>query len=343
MNYYEILGVEKTCSQEDIKKAYKTKAFELHPDRNPNNPEAEKQFKEINEANQVLSSPEKREEYDQRLNGVAGNPFGFGGFGDENLSSFFNFFSHGNNHQNPFMEEEDVINGELNITLKDVLTGKTQDVAISFMSNCGGCKGAGNDPATASNIQDCSNCNGSGRLQVNKGFLVARIMCGRCQGRGKIGFVACKTCAGRKKVKKSSVITVNIPPGIKNRNAITINTAIDGEQLSLNIGVNILPHERFERDDAGNIKGIIELSYPEIVFGTSKEYQILDESFVKIKVPERASPGSIIKLAGKGLPRNINSKALGDLYLEVKLHMPKVFTEKQKEAIEALKNSFIQN
>jgi molecular chaperone DnaJ len=355
MDYYKVLGVEKTASEDDIKKAFRKLAFEYHPDRNKD-PGAEIKFKEVNEAYQTLSDAGKRQIYDM---GGAGGPwrspeaadfdsfFGTrgGGFGGINVEELFRHFAGEpgfftnvpprRQSKNYTMPDANVV-----LTLKDVITGKQQEVDMNLNFGCTACHGTGeeldsNGKPVDINIPICSTCNGKGRVHFQKGGVQANVTCNTCFGRGKTGFNSCKTCHGRKNVQKMTRVNVNIPRGVRNGNTIEIGVVVDGIKTNALVLIHVELHPDYSLDPNGDLRGVLKVSYPQAVLGGVFTITLPDESKVQVRTPEGAGPGKVIKIPGKGVPRSVRQpNVLGDIFLEIQMEIPSKLTDKQKEALQ---------
>ena len=342
MTHYQTLGVDNTATEEDIKKAFKKLAFELHPDRNPNK-DAEEKFKKVNEAYQVLSDANKRKNYDDSLNGRGSFPHndffwtspGNGGIDplEEMLRNFgFNF------HGRPKQEALE-IHGHVTVNFKDILMGKQETLDLNVPVDCKECSGTGMEidalgKIVEKNIRICPQCNGNGRFDLKQGSFRTTIMCTNCNGKGKSSESTCKKCNGAKRSISRLKTIVNIPPGIRDGNTIEVVTTIDGNKASANIMIHVEKHPIYDMDNFGNIRGPIKLTYPQMVLGGAVELELIDGTKVKLKIPQEATLGKVIKIGGKGLPRSVRAQDhLGDMFLVVELDMPKKLTPEQRKCL----------
>lgn len=340
--HYEILGVDSTSSKEDIKKAYRSLAFKYHPDKNPNDSTAETKFKEANEANHILSDDQRRQQYDAELagggNGFPGFPQGFtdffsrdGRFGGINVEDFFRDFKHQEERRQPDVH--------IQISFKDILQGKKQEINPNLVFNCITCKGFGcelnsNGSPVENSVVTCTKCNGSGRKEMNFGNLRATSACPACEGKGKSGQrKICKDCNGQKHKTKQVKLTIEIPPGIRDENMMEFNIMEDGIKTSVVVMIHVEKHPLYQMDYEGNVKGKVKINYPEAVLGASVPVKLIDETEILVKIPSGTDSGKVVKLAQKGLPVSIQTPIptnFGDMYLIIEVDIPKNLTEEQK-------------
>jgi molecular chaperone DnaJ len=347
-DYYEVLGLQKGASDDEIKKAFRKLAIKYHPDKNQGNAEAEIKFKEINEAYQVLSDPEKKARYDQF--GTAdfdGSGFGAGGFGGFDFSDmggfgdiFESFFGGGGSsrRRNGPVKGAD-IEYSLNLTFEEAIFGVEKEITINRSENCEDCRGTGAKAGTSP--KTCPVCNGSGQVRVQRqtplGSFVSTSTCDKCGGKGSIVETPCSTCAGRGKVRKSRKINVKIPAGVDTGNVMPLrgqgeHGSNDGPPGDLYIRINVARSSKFDR--RGNDIFIdTHISMGKAALGTEITVPTVDGD-VKYTVPAGTQSGTMFRLKGKGVPR-VNSSGRGDQYVKVIVDIPKNLTSKQKEALEA--------
>ena len=357
-DYYEVLGVEKSASASEIKKAYYKLAKQYHPDVNPGDAEAEKKFKEINEAYAVLSDDDKKAKYDQYghaafENGGAGGGYGAGfegfDFGDI-FSSFFGGgsgfgggFGGGGNRRNAPMRGEDIY-ARVTLTFEEAVRGCKKDVSFGRVQKCADCGGSGAKKGTT--VETCRKCGGSGQMRVQQrtafGVMQTMRTCDDCRGSGKIIKEPCTNCRGTGYVKISKTLTVSIPAGIDNGQNISIagqgNEGRNGGPAGdLIISVTVKPHAVFERNGS-DIYCEVPINYWEAVLGDEIEIPTLDGK-EKFTIPEGTQTGTTFTLRGKGITR-VNSAVRGNLYITVKIDVPKNMNAKQKELLKELAESF---
>ena len=356
-DYYEVLGIKKGATDAEIKKAYRKMAQKYHPDMNPGDKEAEAKFKEVNEANEVLSDPDKRARYDQY--GFAGvdpnfNPgfsggSGFGGFGgggfggfDFDLGGIFNdFFGGGGTQQrrNAPQRGEDIVS-KVTITFEEAAFGVEKEIEVARIEDCQACHGSG--CAEGASPETCPDCHGTGSVRTSRqtplGAFVQTSTCPRCNGRGKIIKNPCSTCKGKGKVRHNKKITVKIPAGIDMGQSVRIRGeghagSNGGPAGDLLVAVTIKPHALFTRDGA-NLRCQIPISFTQAALGAEIEVPTLDGK-VRYTVPEGTQSGTTFRLKGKGMPY-VGYKTRGDLYVTAVVQTPTNLTAEQKELLRKL-------
>lgn len=342
-DFYEVLGLEKGASDDEIKKAFRKLAIKYHPDKNQGNKEAEETFKEINEAYQVLSDPEKKARYDQF--GTAdfdGSGFGGAGFGGMDFDlgdifgDIFGGFGGGRRKKGGPERGEDL---EYNVTLtfEEAVFGAKKEVSISRSENCSTCNGSG--AKTGSSPTTCNKCGGSGQVRVQRqtplGAFATVSTCDKCGGKGKIILNPCGTCHGTGKERKQRTITINIPAGVDTGNVMPLRGQGNqgtqgGPPGDLYVGINVKPHKTFKRKGF-DIYMDTHISMAKAALGTEIKVPTVDGD-VTYDVPQGTQPGTIFRLKGKGVPR-INSSGRGDQYVNVVVEVAKNLNEKQREAL----------
>ena len=321
-NYYEILGVDKEASQEDIKKSYRKLVQELHPDKNQDNPEAEEKIKKVNEAYQTLSNPERRAAYDSPAFSFNNSDFDIGEI-LRNMSGNFKRSHYGNEYS---------VGGQIKISLKDVLVGLQNPTTVTGTIACGECAGSCIDIK----IQPikCEKCDGKGQFQINKPNMKLNVACNQCKGKGNC-YSPCKVCDGLGYQKHREEVIVTVPIGIPNN--VKIQTPLKNGSFCYVGIVYDLPKD-LEIDDGGNILEKEYIDFSTLVLGGTITKTLFDDSVVTVKIPENTNPDKLIKLKGKGLPSQINNAvSRADYYLMAKLKMPTDLTEEQKKNIESIK------
>lgn len=342
-DYYEVLGINKGASEDEIKSAFRKLAIKYHPDKNQGNKEAEEKFKEINEAYQVLSDPEKKARYDQYgtadfngsgFGGFEGFDFGdLGGFGD----IFDTFFGGGGRRRKNGPERGRDIEYNIQLTFEEAAYGVTKDISIDRYENCEVCGGSG--AKKGSSPKTCDKCGGSGQIKTQRntplGSFVTTSTCDKCGGKGTIISDPCSHCHGTGKEKKNRKISINIPAGVDTGNVIPIRGAGEhgnngGPQGDLYVNIRVLPSLKFKR------KGIdlyidAHVSFAKAALGAEITVPTIDGD-VKYTIPQGTQSGTLFRLKGKGMPK-VNSKARGDEYVNVIVDIPTSLNEKQKEAL----------
>ena len=349
-DYYEVLGVSKGASDDEIKKAYKKQARKYHPDLNPDNKEAEEKFKEVNEAYEVLSDSTKKARYDQYGHAGVDPNFGAGGFGggfDGNFDfgdlgdifgSFFGGGFGGGRRSNPNAPQRgESIRLSLAITFEEAAFGCEKDVTVERMEQCGTCHGNGCAPGTTPEV--CPDCHGSGQVQVRRqtpmGVFATTSPCGRCGGKGKIIHQPCTDCKGSGSVRKRKTIKASIPAGIDNGQTISIRGQghagkNGGPAGDLLITITVKPHELFRREGT-SILCDAPITFAQAVLGAELEIPTIDGK-VKYDLPEGTQTGTTFRLKGKGIP-SINGRGRGDQYVTVYIETPKNLNKEQKDAL----------
>ena len=350
-DYYEVLGVSKGASEDELKKAYRKLAKENHPDLHPGDKECEARFKEINEAYEVLSDPDKRAKYDQFGHaafdpsqgfgggGGFGGFEGFGGFGDIFSDIFGGGFGFGGGGgRNPNAPRKgDNLRATVNIKFEEAAFGVKKDVFVSKIEQCHDCKGTGCAEGTTAEV--CPDCKGTGTVMSTKrtpfGMVQSSEQCPKCKGRGKIIHSPCKTCRGIGSVRRQHKVSVSIPAGIDDGQTISLkgqgNAGLNGGPAGdLLITVLVQPHARFERDGASILLDQ-EISFSQAALGAEVEVPTLDGK-VKLNIPEGTQTGTTFRLKGKGVPF-LRNGGRGDQFVTVNVAVPRSMTSTQKNAL----------
>ncbi len=347
-NYYEILGIEKGASKEDIKKAYKKLAKKYHPDISKE-ADAEQKFKDINEAAEVLLDDEKRQRYDTY--GTAEGPQGFGGFSSGgfdpsefgiNIDDIFEQFGFGgfggrNNSSNSRRRKDTSIYEEIEISLEDVYFGVEKEIKVSRMDKCDNCNGLGTK--NPNNIKTCSKCNGSGVIvEIQRSILGAirtQRTCPVCAGKGNIISDPCPTCNGLGTKRINSKIKVKIPKGIENGMTLRVQGKGDYNPENKTYGdlfLKVFVKEDKEFDvDGADLYKTININFIQAILGDEIEIKYFNKT-LSVKIPSGTQPNSILRLKNKGLPY-FNYNGSGNLYIKVNVEIPKSVTQKQKEIL----------
>lgn len=356
-DYYEVLGVEKNSSKEDIKKAYRKLAMQYHPDRNPDDKEAEEKFKEAAEAYEVLSNDEKKSKYDRfGHNGLRGGAEGFsnindifshfsdifgGGFGG---GSIFDDFFGGAGQTRGRKRGTGVPGSDLKVTLKltleEIATGTTKKIKIKKHLKCDVCNGTG--AKGGNSVKTCPVCNGSGEVRsVSRsvfGQFVNIQTCSNCDGEGSVVDDPCRNCSGDGRVYGESTIKINVPAGVSNGSYMTIrgegnSGKRNGQSGNIIVIFEELQHEFFVRD-GDNIIYELFLSYPEAVLGTEVEIPTLNGK-AKLKIDAGTQPGKFLKMREKGI-QHLNRHGAGDQLVKINIHVPAKVSSKEKELLKEL-------
>ncbi len=336
-DYYEILGVARTATQEEIKKAYRKMALKYHPDRNPDDKEAEDKFKEASEAYEVLSDPEKRQIYDQfGHEGLRGTGFtGFRGFEDVFASFgdiFGEFFGFGGRTQTGPARGDD-LRYDLRITFEEAAFGKEVELEIPRTTPCETCGGTGAKPGT--HPITCPTCGGRGQITRSQGFFSVRTTCPTCQGTGQIIPEPCPTCQGTGRVRKKRKVSLKIPPGVDTGSRLRLRGEGEagergGPPGDLYVVIHVEEHDFFERE-GDDIYCTVPISFTTAALGGKVEVPTLDGSeFIQIK--KGTQSGEIFRLKGKGMPR-LRGYGRGDEIIQVVVQVPKKLTKRQEELL----------
>ena len=346
-DYYEVLGVDKGADEATIKKAYRALAKKNHPDVNPGDKDAEERFKEINEAYQVLSNPQKRQQYDQfghdGPQGFGGGGYGdFSGFGGGGFGGFEDIFSTifgggaGGAQRNGPVAGED-LRYDITITLEEAVFGCEKEINLVRDEECPECKGSGAKPG--SKVDTCPTCNGTGQERVIQQTLFGRMQnvrtCSKCKGTGKIINEFCQKCHGRGKVRVSKRKTVKVPAGIADGQILTIRGQgglgeRGGPAGDLHIVVSVRKHKLFRRD-GDNLHIDLPITFTQAALGAELDVPTL-KTPVKYKFPEGTQPGQVFCIKGEGVTR-LRGNGRGDLYVTVVVEIPQKLTDKQKDLL----------
>lgn len=343
-DYYEVLGVNKSASPDEIKKAYRKLAKENHPDLHPGDKACEERFKEANEAYEVLSDEEKRKKYDQFGHaafdpnaGFGGGGFG-GGFGD--LGDIFGdiFGFGGGASRNPSAPRKgESVRANVTISFEEAAFGCEKEVTVARVEQCPDCKGNGCAPGTTPEV--CPDCKGTGSVRTTQrtpfGIAQSTAPCSKCRGTGKIIHQPCKTCRGMGNIRRQHKVKVNVPAGIDDGQTISRpgygNAGANGGQAGdLLVTVMVRPHPRFERDGS-SVLIEQEISFSQAALGAEVEVPTLDGN-VKLVIPEGTQPGTIMRLRGKGIPY-LRGSGRGDQFVTISVAVPKNLSAHQKELL----------
>lgn len=348
-DYYSILGVAKTASADEIKKAYRKLAMQYHPDRNPDNKEAEAKFKDINEAYEVLKDDQKRAAYDRYghqafaggMGGGAGaNPFnGFdftgAGFADVFSDIFSEFTGQGRGRQRSYAERGNDIRYDITLTLEEAYNGLEKEITVATSKECDACHGHGT--ADGKEPPVCATCGGTGKIRTQQGgFFVFETTCPQCRGAGRVVLDKCKKCKGTGKEKIDKSLKVKIPSGIEHGTRMRV--AGEGEvgknggpKGDLYVFVSVKHHDRFERDGS-DLYFEQPISITKAALGGQFKLKGIDGEEIDVDIKAGTQPGDKLRLKGKGM-RYINSERRGDLYVLFKVVVPTKLTSAQKECL----------
>ena len=360
-DYYEVLGVEKGASADDIKKAYRKLAMKYHPDRNPGDKTAEEKFKEVGEAYEVLSDADKRSRYDSygfagvdpNFNpaaGAGGFGGGFGGAGFDFGDIFGDFFGGGASSrsasQNAPRRGENVM-ARLELTFEEAAFGCEKEVSAPRIENCPNCKGSGSADGV---VETCSRCHGTGQERVTQSFMGMQMQstttCSQCGGRGKIIKTPCTTCKGKGKVRKNNRVKVKIPAGVDNGQSVRVrgegcvgaNGAPNGDLL---VEIRVRPHDTFVRN-GNDILCAVPISFTQAALGAEIQVPTL-EGNMTYTIPEGTQTGKEFIIRDKGIPEVGNARRRGNLRFTVVVETPTKLTREQKDLLRKLDGSLEKN
>ena len=354
-DYYKILGVEKSASQEEIKKAFRKVAHQHHPDKQGGD---EIKFKEANEAYQVLSDEKKRAQYD-RFGSAGPNPFGgssggqgfdpnmwgggFGGgnvhfdFGDIDFGDIFGGFGGGRSRSKQRKGQD--IETQIELSFKESVFGVSKTIAVDHILNCSECSGKGSEPGKETETTTCPECNGQGSVTSQMmGIFTTRIECPTCHGAGTVPKHKCNHCKGAGVERKKESIEFTIPAGIANADTLRIprkgNAIQNGEPGDLYVHIIVKPDQKFGRRGLDLLLGY-EMKLSDAILGAEAEILMLDGTKLTITIPTGTTSGSTLKISGRGI---VTERSKGDLLITTKLIVPKNVSKKAKEALEILRN-----
>ncbi|MBQ1182608.1 MAG: molecular chaperone DnaJ [Phascolarctobacterium sp.] len=352
-DYYEVLGVSKTATQDELKKAYRKLARKYHPDLNKDNEEAAEKFKECNEAYSVLSDDQKRAQYDQFGHaafenggmgggGGFGGAGGFGGFGGSGMEDIFDMFFGGQGGRGGSRAKTGPQRGadlrfDLEITFEEAAFGLEKEINLYRDETCDHCHGEGAEPG--SKVESCPECNGTGYVRFTQNTMFGQMVnerpCSRCKGEGKIISEPCKECRGKGTVKRNKKLKVKIPAGVDNGSRLRVSGegeagAKGGPNGDLYVYLYVKPHKFFERDGT-TVLCEVPINIVQATLGADIKVPTLDGQ-VTMKVPEGTQPGKVLRLKGKGIP-SLRGGSRGDQLVRIKVVVPTKLSDKQKDAL----------
>ncbi len=342
-DYYEVLGVPRGAGEDDLKKAYRRLAIQFHPDRNPGNKQAEEHFKELNEAYQVLSDPERRAQYDRyghaAFQGAQGG--GFSGFdftqGFEEVFSdiFGDFFGTGRGRSRSRTRRGDDLRYDLEIEFEEAARGAEKVVKFQRLANCDACDGS-RARGGAGGVQTCPNCRGTGQVRTQQGFFSISTTCGQCRGEGSIIADPCPKCQGQGRIRKPQSISVKIPAGVDNGSRLKLRGEGEagfagGPQGDLYVIIHVREHPMFARQD-NDVVIEVPVSFPQAALGAEIEVPTL-EGKVKLKIPSATQSGKVFRLKGKGIV-DLHGYGRGDQLVKILIETPRRLSARQRELLE---------
>ena len=343
-DYYDVLGINKEATPDQIKSAYRKLAVKYHPDKNKGDKASEDKFKEASEAYHILSNSERKQNYDNFGHAAFENGGGGrGGFGNFDFSSNFSdifedFFGEGfggGRRSRRSNNRGSDLRYDLSITLEEAFTGKKQDIKFSSSERCETCKGSGSKPGH--NVGSCSMCGGHGQVRSSQGFFTVQQTCPQCSGSGEQITNPCSSCGGQGKKQSSKKLSVTIPKGVDDGTRIRLSGKGEagsrgGSNGDLYLFVNVYSHDLFKRSDE-NLFFECPISIADAALGTSIEIPTIDGGKAKIKIPSGTQTGKQFRLRGKGMPY-MRGSGMGDLYIQVNTEVPISLNKEQKELLE---------
>ena len=343
-DYYEVLGINKSASADQIKSAYRKLAVKFHPDKNKGDKASEEKFKEASEAYHVLSNAERKQNYDNFGHAAFENGGGGrGGFGNFDFSSSFSdifedFFGEGfggGRRSRRSNNRGSDLRYDLSITLEEAYSGKKQDIKFSTSEKCTTCKGSGSKPGTSAS--SCSMCGGHGQVRSSQGFFTVQQTCPQCSGSGEQITNPCSECSGQGKRQASKRLSVTIPKGVDDGTRIRLSGKGEAGTKGAGSGdlylfINVYSHDLFKRSDE-NLFFECPISIADAALGTSIEIPTIDGGKAKIKIPAGTQSGKQFRLKGKGMPY-MRGSGNGDLYIQVNTEVPISLNREQKELLE---------
>lgn len=347
-DYYKTLGVESSASGADIKKAYRKLAMKYHPDRNSNNADAEAKFKEVKEAYEVLSDPEKRSRYDQfghagvDAASMGGGHAGSAGFGDIFDDIFGDMFGGGRGGRGSAQHGAD-LRYPLELSLEEAVFGVSRNITYPVSAKCDECKG--NGAAKDAKKVSCQTCNGKGQVRMQQGFFSIQQTCSACHGQGSVFTEMCKKCHGQGMQKIQRTVSVKIPAGVDNGDRIRLANegeagVLGGKNGDLYVEVHIREHNIFARE-GDNLFCKVPISFSTATLGGDVDVPTLDGQ-VNLKIPHETQTGKQFRLKGKGV-KSLRSGRIGDLFCEVEIETPIRLNKEQKDLLQSFQDSLNQD
>lgn len=346
-DYYQLLGVERSADAAAIKSAFRKLAMKYHPDRNPGDEEAERKFKEIGEAYEVLSDEQKKAAYDRfghaafQQGGMGGGAGGMGGMGAGAFSDIFeDIFGDfmgggaGRARQRSSAQRGADLKYDLEVSLQEAFSGVQKEVTIPSSEACDVCEGSGAKPGTSP--KTCSTCGGAGRVRAQQGFFTVERTCPTCQGQGQVIADPCSNCGGQGRVRKTRTLQVDVPAGVEDGTRIRLTGEGEaglrgGPFGDLYLFVAVDDHELFERDGP-DLYCNVHVPMPTAALGGEVEVPTIEGGRVKIKIPEGSQSGTKFRLRSSGMTQ-LRRKTRGDMYVELKVEVPTNLTAKQKDLL----------
>src|SRR5215471_10662912 len=343
-DYYEVLGAARSASDDDLKKAYRRLAIQLHPDRNPGNKQAEERFKEINEAYQVLSDPERRAQYDRFGHSAFQGPQGQGPFGGFDFSQGFeevfsdifgDFFGTGRGRARSRSRRGDDLRYDLEVEFEEAARGTEKVVRFQRLTLCESCNGT-RARGGSTGARQCPNCRGTGQVRTQQGFFSISTTCAQCRGEGSIISDPCTKCQGQGRVRKLQSLSVRIPPGVDNGSRLKLRGEGEagyggGQAGDLYVVIHVREHAMFARQD-NDVIVEVPVSFPQAALGAEIEVPTLDGK-VKFKIPSGTQSGKVFRLKSKGFT-DLHGYGRGDELVKIVVETPRRLSTRQRELLE---------
>lgn len=355
-DFYEILGVGKKASDDEIKKAYRKLAMQHHPDRNPGNPEAEKKFKEATEAYETLKDAQKRAGYDTyghnagQQGGFGGGQGDFSGFDFNDIFSNFSDIFGEMGGQGQGKKKSSALRGSdvrynIEITLAEAFGGVSKNISFTIPTQCSTCSGLGGEKGEKPT--NCGTCNGSGKVRMQQGFFIVERTCGSCHGAGQIVKNPCKTCRGEGRVNKEKKLAVKIPAGVDEGNKIRLSGEGEAGQRGgpagdLYVFVTVKRHQFFNRD-GDDIYAEVPIQFTTAALGGAIEVPIIDGSKASLKIPEGTQSAQQFRLKGKGMSVLSSGGRRGDMFVKVLVEVPKKLSTEERDLLKKLDDIMAKN
>lgn len=345
-DYYEVLGVSRSASEEELKKAYRKLAMKYHPDRNPGDKQAEEHFKEASQAYQILSDAEKRAQYDrfghaafEHGAGPGGFDFSSAGFEDLFGDIFGDFFGTGRSRGRSRARRGEDLRYDLDITFEEAIFGTEKVIKIPRLASCEDCRGRGTKGGTERSA--CPACQGSGQIRFQQGFFTIAKTCGQCGGQGTVVRDPCRTCGGSGVTQKTTALNIKIPAGVDNGSRLKLRQEGEagrggGPPGDLYVVVSVQDHPLFVRQ-GHDILCEVPIGFPQAALGTEIDVPTV-EGKVKMKIPAGSQSGTIFRLKGKGAP-HVHGHGRGDQLVRVVVEIPRKLSAKQRELLEEFARS----
>ncbi len=344
-DYYDILGLSKSASDNEIKSSYRKLAMKYHPDRNPGDKKAEEKFKEITESYEILKDPQKKAAYDQYghaafSNGSgSGSSSGFSGFGSGGFSDIFeDMFGMGSEKSRRSASSGSDLRYDLSVSLEQAYSGDQVEISLTVPSKCEGCNGSGANKG--SKPKQCNQCGGYGKIRAQQGFFTIERTCAACSGAGEIIGDPCRICKGQGRVNKSKKLSVNVPAGVDNGTRIRLSGEGEAGARGTSAGdlyifIDIKEHSLFQRDGKDTFIEV-PVSFIDAILGNSIQVPCVDGSKAKMNLSPGTQSGTRLRMKGKGMP-GLRGGSRGDQYVQINVETPVHMSRKQEDLIKQIK------